>query len=153
MGLDMFLIAKRYFWSNANDDEKLKELIIKGIFPEMKKFNLNYLSFEVGYWRKANQIHKWFVDNVQDGNDDCGSYDVSKEKLRQLRNMCEEALKAIKRKDIEKAEELLPTQDGFFFGSKEYDQYYIEDLKQTIKIIDACLKLPDDWDLEYSSSW
>lgn len=21
---------------------------------------------EVGYWRKANHIHKWFVDNVQE---------------------------------------------------------------------------------------
>lgn len=26
---------------------------------------------EIGYWRKANHIHKWFVDCVQDGEDDC----------------------------------------------------------------------------------
>jgi hypothetical protein len=39
---------------------------------------------EVMYWRKANQIHKWFVDNVQDGVDDCKEYWVSEEKLQEL---------------------------------------------------------------------
>ena len=28
---------------------------------------------EVGYWRKANAIHGWFVRNVQNGKDDCGT--------------------------------------------------------------------------------
>ena len=27
-------------------------------------------AFEIGYWRKANAIHKYFVDTLQDGDDD-----------------------------------------------------------------------------------
>ena len=41
-------------------------------------------SAELAYWRKANQIHKWFVDNVQEGVDNCGEYYVSHEKLQEL---------------------------------------------------------------------
>ena len=38
----------------------------------------------MGYWRKANAVHNWFVDNVQDGNDGCKHYWVSKEDLQKL---------------------------------------------------------------------
>ena len=47
---------------------------------------------EIGYWRKANAIHKWFVDNVQNGVDDCGEYKVTKEQLIQLHNACNDVL-------------------------------------------------------------
>ena len=51
--------------------------------------------------------------------------------------------------------ELLPTAEGFFFGRNEYDQYYLEDIKETIDIINNIL---DDTDFEeytiaYCSSW
>ena len=52
MGLDMYL--DKYVAGKAEDEDE---------------------SF--GYWRKANQIHKWFVDNVQGGIDDCRPYPVS----------------------------------------------------------------------------
>ncbi len=58
MGLDMYLM-------NVRNEEKIKAE--------------NFI--EVGYWRKANQIHNWFVKNVQGGVDDCGYYGVTKEKL------------------------------------------------------------------------
>ena len=53
------------------------------------------------------------------------------------------------------ASELLPTQDGFFFGSTEYDQWYMEDIKSTIDILTKALE-ETDFDREmvvYSSSW
>ena len=43
---------------------------------------------EVMYWRKANAIHKWFVDNVQGGEDDCREYPVSNDQLIELRDTC-----------------------------------------------------------------
>ena len=52
-----------------------------------------------------------------------------------------------------KANKLLPTQSGFFIGNTNYDEYYFEDIENTIKIILKCLKLPNDWEFEYSSSW
>ena len=53
------------------------------------------------------------------------------------------------------AEELLPTQDGFFFGSTNYDQWYMEDIISTIDILTKALETTD-FDREmivYGSSW
>jgi hypothetical protein len=100
------------------------------------------------YWRKSNQIHKWFVDNVQGGNDDCGNYYVSKDKLKELRETCRQALFA-------KDPSLLPPQAGFFFGSYDIDEWYWEDIKRTIKKLDRLFELSDFDQLSfyYNSSW
>ena len=37
--------------------------------------------------------------------------------------------------DASIAEELLPTAEGFFFGSTEYDQYYMDDINDTIRML------------------
>ena len=137
---------------------------------------------EVGYWRKANQIHNWFVENVQDGVDDCGYHnEVTKEDLEELLNICEIVLsscelidgkinngysyengvrtpimedgKYIKNSSV--SEKLLPTTSGFFFGSTSYDEYYVEDIKNTIDIIKKVLETTD-FDKQmvyYVSSW
>lgn len=137
---------------------------------------------QVGYWRKANAIHQWFVDHVQDGIDDCDyHHEVTKEILEELRDNCIEVIQASKfipgeictgitwkngetirnyedgfvMEDATVAERLLPTQGGFFFGSTDYDKYYIEDLKRTIEIIDNVLATTD-FEKEmiyYVSSW
>jgi len=121
------------------------------------------------YWRKANAIHQWFVENVQYGEDDCHIYEVDVDQLKELLAVCEEVLA-----DRSKAEELLPTQAGFFFGSLEYDEWYWDDVKQTAAGIRAILENieplvvkefpvpawrekgdPDEWEVRfyYSSSW
>ena len=103
---------------------------------------------EVGYWRKANAVHQWFVDNCQNGEDDCRQAYVSREALTTLRDLCQQVLN-----DHSLAEELLPTQAGFFFGSTEYDEYYFGDLADTIRIIDDALSCGDEWTFAYQSSW
>lgn len=107
-------------------------------------------SDEVGYWRKANQIHRWFVQNVQNGVDDCGEYKVTEEQLIELRDTCNQVLN-----DHSLAEELLPAQSGFFFGNTDYDDWYYNDLENTVKIIDEILENKQYCldDLYYSSSW
>ena len=105
------------------------------------------VDFPMGYWRKANQIHNWFVENVQDGEDNCGSYYVTRQQLEELKATCIEVLA-----HKELAEDLLPTGAGFFFGSTTYDEYYYGDLDETIKIINRCLESKFDG-FEYQSSW
>ena len=145
MGLDMYLFAKRFMWYN---EDNLKQEVASA-FPELPEGVLpKEVQFEVGYWRKANAVHKWFVDNVQEDNDDCGYYYVSKNKLKELKSLCEQVLK-----DNEKASELLPTQSGFFFGNTDYGMMYEEDLENTIQIIDRALAMPAGYELEYHSSW
>jgi hypothetical protein len=105
---------------------------------------------EVGYWRKANQIHRWFVQNVQNGVDDCGDYKVTKEQLIQLRDECNQVLN-----DSSLAESLLPTQSGFFFGETVYEDGYYVSLDYTVGIINDILENKPYCldDLYYSSSW
>ena len=50
----------------------------------------------VAQWRKANQVHAWFVNNVQSDSDNCGTYDVSIEQLTELKRIWMLVLKAKK---------------------------------------------------------
>lgn len=170
MGLDMYLKRKK------KSCKRTIEEICNGDYEEYKR-DLK----ETVYWRKANMIHKWFVDNVQDGNDNCEFYLVSKEKIEELKNICNEILKNINLIDgkivngetlkdgkwvknyedgkiidnAEICERLLPTQQGFFFGSYEYDEYYYENIKYTRDKLEFVLDMIDfdEYDLYYGSSW
>jgi len=147
MGLDSFLYKK--VWVNNDRRNNTYQVVDKTVEIFDKKYplkDLEHLVYEVGYWRKANQIHRWFVDNVQEGNDDCGEYYVSKEKIKELYDLCIEIIN-----NPQKAEELLPAYPGFFFGSYEYDEYYMRDLQHTINILEPLLNCNDG--IYYNSSW
>ena len=149
MGLDMYLTAKRYV-SDYNDTDKVLSTELMRHFPELTESQtIQEVSVRVGYWRKANAIHRWFVNNVQDGRDNCGSYLVSRDTLTELRDIC------VRVRDWPGglAAEQLPTASGFFFGNTDYDEWYVRDVANTAKIIDECLLLPKPWEFEYSSSW
>lgn len=104
---------------------------------------------QAAYWRKANHIHQWFVQNVQNGVDDCGDYPVSVEKLKELLEKCMQVLK-----NPLAASSVLPTQSGFFFGSTDYDEWYKSDLEATVKQLRSALKgKPESKLFFYSSSW
>jgi hypothetical protein len=151
MGLDMYLTAKRYV-SDYNDTDKALSTELMRHFPELTETQtIQEVSVRVGYWRKANAIHKWFVTNVQQGVDNCGSYSVSRDTLTELRDIC------VRVRDWPGglAAEQLPTASGFFFGNTDYDEWYFQDVERTVKFIDAALLLQEteNWDIEYSSSW
>jgi hypothetical protein len=159
MGLDQYLYAKKYScpnditgnerWKQMNADfSKFKKLLgddAKYIHKELPSISVE---MKIGYWRKANAVHQWFVDNCQKGEDDCREAYVSREQLEELLGVVNEVLA-----DHSKADELLPTQSGFFFGSTEYDEYYFGDLELTKKILKNALSMPKEWDFGYSSSW
>ena len=118
----------------------------------------NYI--ELGYWRKANHIHNWFVVNCQDGIDECQETEISKQKLEDLLKVCNEIISAADRllPDIVRStlyEETLPTVSGFFFGGTEYDEYYLQDVRTTIKILNNVLAETDfeNEKVYYQSSW
>lgn len=79
---------------------------------------------EIGYFRKVNFLVAFFEKR---------GFDVENQSpLRLYRYMAKELLDACNEvlKDNSKAEELLPTMSGFFFGSTEYDDYYFQDVKE-----------------------
>ena len=153
--------------------------------PWIDPKNITSITELVGQWRKANAIHDWFV---QDGEDNCKEFDVELSQLQELYDACvlvrdntklvegeikngsrykqvggklvEEKImvpgKTIADKSV--AEDLLPTTSGFFFGSTDYDEYYMEDILDTIKILEPLLKLevPKGFyapDYTYRASW
>ena len=141
----MYLQGKRSI-SNWKPEEKILSTAINELFPT--NVIVTSVSADIGYWRKSNQIHNWFVTNVQDGKDDCGEYEVSREQLLNLRGQCELVLANLTLADTE-----LPTLGGFFFGGVDYDEQYVQELRDTIKIIDNALELDKQWFFSYTSSW
>jgi hypothetical protein len=143
MGLDMYLNAKRYIWYNEDD---LAETVAK-VFPELAGRRVKEVIVEAMYWRKVNAIHKWFVDNVQDGVDECEEHYVSREQLTELRDLVKQVL------DTRDAS-LLPPQAGFFFGSTDITDWYWKDLEYTLEGLNKVLEdFPDRWEFNYRSSW
>lgn len=211
MGLDMFLNkAKRVdgitvkklieienYFDYINRDNEYKDVkmsewcgfeISDETVPFVKQYKDEYITSktimrEVGYWRKANQIHNWFVNNVQAGQDDCGTYEVTKDQLEELVAVCNEVLESCKLEngtvangqyldsscnefvtvledgqyivDSSVAERLLPTISGFFFGSENYDEYYLDAVKYTAELINELLNTTDFENeiIMYHSSW
>lgn len=122
MGLDMYLMKRVRV--NENEDSVDTELV---------------------YWRKANAIHNFFT-SLKEQHESCESIEVTKDMLGMLLDRCTMVLE-----DRSRADELLPTTSGFFFGSTEYDEWYFNKLEDTIKDITPILSDGDikDGDLYY----
>jgi len=164
MGLDMYLYRFERPAVTAGEplitDEKYHALWQSG--------NLE----EVGYWRKANAIHRFFVNAVQDGEDDCCfHHEVTRSVLEDLRGRCKRIIEstAVVNPNIVKGmhydfssqswQELmeesetvadeavcdreLPTQGGFFFGGQCYDEWYLNHIAYTYELCDRLLEETD----------
>ncbi len=182
MGLDMYLSKKTYVknWDFQQKSEKHSVTVKKGgkVRTDIKPERVSYITESVAYWRKSNHIHQWFVENCQDGEDNCQESYVSREKLQGLVDICKQVKESLEKSgkktvkvkvgwqgkkdlfedvevysDTELAEELLPTQPGFFFGGTEYDQWYVQGLDETINQIEPLLQEEGDGEFYYQASW
>lgn len=179
MGLDMYLNKKIYIGANYEHRGITGKIDIKEgkVKIPVNLSKVTYIIEQAGYWRKANAIHQWLVNNIQDGEDDCTEYYFSEEKMQELLDICNTILvgtiledgkiangysysngeknynwedgKVIKNPEL--AHKLLPCQEGFFFGSTHYDQYYYQDIQDTKEILEEALKSPGEY--YYEASW
>jgi hypothetical protein len=152
-------------------------------FPFINTKKVTHIQEDVAYWRKDNHIHDWFVKNCQDGVDECQEAYVDPTKLKELLQLCiivRDSTVIVKGRvnngysldknnervyntvegnileDSSAAEELLPTTAGFFFGGTDYDEYYMEGVKRTIKMLEEELSIEygkDAPEYYYRSSW
>lgn len=172
MGLDQYLRRRTYvqnFWLNT---PKMKELglnpkIILEDLDDIDPDKIVQIVEETAYWRKCNAIHHWFVENVQDGTDDCGTYSVARNQLEDLLTTCEEIWENYlenknnhgqpNAKAKQFAEENLPNVEGFFFGSQSYDKDYFEwQIQPTIEMLKPIIDAGESLlfqHYEYQSSW
>jgi hypothetical protein len=179
----MYLNKKTYIgnvYKDSKDRIKLSSGLIKLGIKEEK---LTSVTEQAAYWRKNNQIHAWFVKNIQGGKDDCAEYTVSRSSLQNLLDTVNEVIRDSKLidgkvtngysfkdgKEIPNIQEgkiiedpsaaiaLLPVQEGFFFGSAEYNEWYLDGLKYTQKVLTELLESHNEdnpWiDYTYQSSW
>ncbi len=182
MGLDMYLNKKHYVqkWSFQAPEEQTQVVVTKGgnPHPYIKAERVNYVEEQVMYWRKFNALHAWFVENVQNGVDECQVSYVSRIDLEKLLETLQKVMASLKASpkipimvesgwangektfteimvhaDTSVAEELFPTVSGFFFGGTEYDDYYIEQVEETIEMLEAELSVEDGADYTYHASW
>lgn len=152
MGLDMYLSVHH----KIRDPYQVK--IYSGIERGSTNQNSEGLSviktgitYEYAYWRKANAIHKFFVDHVADGVDDCKEVFVPLHALENLHYRChylilkeEGRLSELGDDNIpaepRECEDYLPTCEGFFFGSTAYDEYYWNTLVYTEEKLRTLIK-------------
>ena len=162
MGLDMYLNVREYVraseWAEGNGMERVPveegQTILKTAGIDKVASPENYgvtVSATAIYWRKVNAIHKWFVDKCGNGVDECQEMYVSREKLLSLRDQVDMVVRS---KNEAVAQEWLPTESGFFFGSTSYDEYYWSDLDYTLKELNRVLDSASDRvDFSYQASW
>ena len=228
MGLDMNLYKRTHIGGYGGKKGTLIFRDENGDEAEIEqgKYGIT-LEKDVAYWRKANQIHNWFVEHNGDGIDECQNIYVEIEDLKELLNLCEEVKRKIKKgrgliaggttsnsrknhkiflvkpdsdniaeitkfevigesesdklkvgdwyidtednspaftsgetnygvktsngwtqlytfgetiKNADEIAELLPTQEGFFFGSTDFDEYYLDDINNTIEILNNVIE-------------
>lgn len=176
---DVLKINSELFGANS---EKYKKEYDKFMFEKgPENYKWKSILGEVAYWRKANAIHKWFVDNIQDGIDDCEYYLVTKENIQELQNIVKKVINSCNLisgkvyagihyenkepvvdyvdglviEDSTTAQELLPTEEGVFFGNTDYDEFYYRNLLYTFHICESILNFfPfDEYYLIYNSCW
>jgi hypothetical protein len=154
MGLDMYLEKKTYVkqWDHIAAENQFAVTVGRGGKPyaAIKSERVSYVIEEVAYWRKANAIHKWFVDNCGEGKDECQPIYVSAEHMKALLEVVSGLLKT---KDAEEAALILPPTNGFFFGSTEINEYYWSDLEYTKEILEAEIAAEATGDYYYNASW
>lgn len=168
----MYLNKKTYIGNKYRDNNEQIRVVIpenqeNSMFPvrgnQIKNERISEITEQVAYWRKANAIHNWFVQNVQDGVDECQEAYVSIEQLKELVDACKKDIEYLNTlqydleeeykefKDVDESHLTLIPTGGFFFGSTKFDSWLIQDFQNTIDQIEPLLE--ETGDFYYQSSW
>ena len=165
MRLDMYLSKKTYVkvWSHRKPEDQFEVNVNRGgkVYDKIQPKRVSYVVEELMYWRKANQIHGWFVDNTEAIESDVRHY-VTKQNLEELLKVCEKVLDILNKSTnteifldcADEIMELLPPTEGFFFGSELIDEYYENNIEKTVEFLKNELPNCEDGDdFEYLASW
>ena len=150
MGLDMYFYEREWLGGNV-------DVVVKEPLREVK--DVVYLTREVGYLRKANCIHGRIVEECADGEDDQRMVRLPKWFIESMIERIGSILDVVRNGGdwVEVAKRELPTCEGFFFGSTEYDESYLDDLRDAldifIKIFADLEESGGHLDCYYEASW
>lgn len=156
MGLDIYFKAKakneklrkEYDELYAERRDAIKHYSNEGVFEDKidvlgDKLDACYDSLysDVAYFRKVNFLLPYFGYE-----ENCSEITIDKCEVEELVDDCKRVLAA---KDTDEAEsvadELLPTEDGYFFGSTDYDEWYFKDVQE---VMDKFTEILDTFDFD-----
>lgn len=86
MGLDMYIHKTVHKYGDSNNIDDLT-------YDKFGRTNSYDLTTTVGYWRKANAIHRYFVKNFGDGVDESQDMYITTDDLKNLIGVCENVIK------------------------------------------------------------
>ena len=120
MGLDINVtkIAKSMVKTNTNSWKDYEKLI-----DELNDIDCENFEF-LAYFRKVNFLFEFFSGYL---NEEETTAVITRGEMEELIEKCEFVLN-----NRDKASEILPTCDGFFFGSLDYDDYYFESVAKVL---------------------
>lgn len=172
MGLDQYITIRHKSTNNAyakwEKYWKLKDSERIGIRQPKEPSG----ALIIGYFRKHNNVHNWFVENVQKGVDDCGRYRISVDDLQNLKQICENIMSHVTKtkrppkystdihgeqyevwqydeytitdEGMEYVKEHFPSRSGFFFGNTNYNDDYFWTVENTIEVIKRVIDITNE---------
>lgn len=154
MGLDIHLYRKiehdEYVFYDDDEEDiiKISEMLTSNNSPlegkelfkyhnDNDRYGIYYPSYTitkktpVGYWRNANHIFDWIINNVYEEENDAQDIDISFDQLITLKDLCKKVIKYPK-----EANDILPVSHVQLFKIEKYTEVYFDILKDTIEIIE-----------------
>ncbi len=90
---------------------------------------------ELAYFRKVNFLIPFFENYFNVKLENLKDLEITKSSIKELKDRCEHILR-----DHTLAKDLLPTREGFFFGSTSYDNNYYKDIEEVLKTCNTVLQ-------------
>ncbi len=137
MGLDASLNVRKYLYDEPGLTNLIKEK------TNYWDFEPNYIEFEVVYWRKAWQIHDFFIDHTSDPENGT-SFFVERELIEDLYDRVCTILK-----EPERALDLIPDTcaDDWYFSQIKNTKVSLE------KLFNSEFWIDDSYEFYYEASW
>lgn len=150
MGLDMYLYLEKYE-SKFEDDEDFYPSEFAKLRKDVAKRNFlsKVTSYQVGYWRQARAIHKWFVSQTDVVLFNGDKIYISIEQLEDLLDRCNKILS-----NHDMAKELLPLYVPAH-GGVEFDEHYFYELQYTKELLEEVIEIAKkgDYEICYGADW
>jgi hypothetical protein len=150
MGLDMYLYKRLYTknWDFTPEESRIQVTVVKNDKVLEDFDNPTYVTAQVASWRKFNALHGHIVDTYADGEDNYQDIYLSYDDLCDILKLLKEVRDT---KDFSK----LPPTAGFFFGSKDVDEYYWYCVGYTINTLEDIISKEDSEEVDYiyNASW
>jgi len=143
MGLDMYLESRKngeiFYWRKANAIHNFFEQQIGPIENCVSKFVPKKIFKEL--YERCEKVIISLENSVKVTEKIWVGTKLEEDPTTQQKKVIKVYSDVLIYEDKETATELLPTTSGFFFGSTDYDDYYLQDIKNTKKI---CFEILND---------